>query len=185
MFIIDTCSSLEECNELEIFWIAYFKSIGCRLTNVTIGGGGANGMKQSPEAIAKRMAKCIGQKRSEETKKKLSESKKGEKNHMFGTKGFWYGKKRGSINKGNKHSEESKRLISIAVKNRIHSEETRRKISISNQGRKWTNESKEKLSESRKGMKFTEDHKKNMSLSKKGKTWTENRRIAQNNRIKK
>lgn len=74
MFIIDTCSSLEECNELEIFWIAYFKSIGCRLTNVTIGGGGANGMKQSPEAIAKRMAKCIGQKRSEETKKKLSES---------------------------------------------------------------------------------------------------------------
>lgn len=34
IFLIDTCNSLEKCNELEIFWIAYFKYIGCRLTNV-------------------------------------------------------------------------------------------------------------------------------------------------------
>lgn len=29
-------------NESEIFWISYFKGLGCRLTNISLGGGGVS-----------------------------------------------------------------------------------------------------------------------------------------------
>jgi group I intron endonuclease len=61
-----------------------------------------------------------GVKLSEETKKKMSDAQKGEKNHMF----------------GKKQSEETKRKKSESLKGKKHTEETKRKISEANKGEK-------------------------------------------------
>jgi len=59
------------------------------------------------------------------------------------------------LNKGKKHSEETKNKISQKLKNRVISKEWRKKISESSKGKK---------------KKFSEEHKKNISISKKGST---------------
>lgn len=76
---------------------------------------------------------------------------------------------------GTKHSEESKRKISIAntgVKRPPVSDETKRKISEANRGNKFSLETRQKMSAYRLGRKrkpFTDEHKKRISLSKLGK----------------
>ena len=67
----------------------------------------------------------------EESKKKISESKKG-KPRSEETK-----RKCSEANKGKHLSEERKRKISESKKNKHHSEEHKRKISESGKGRKW------------------------------------------------
>lgn len=39
----------DELNEAEIFWIAYFRGLGCSLVNHTLGGGGLSGHRHSEE----------------------------------------------------------------------------------------------------------------------------------------
>ncbi len=57
IMVIDECSNYTDLQDLEVFYINYFKAIGCNLTNLREGGlGGKYGEKQSPEAIAKRIA---------------------------------------------------------------------------------------------------------------------------------
>ncbi len=46
--------------EAEIFWIKYFRSIGCRLTNMTDGGEGSLGSKPSLETRQKMSLARIG-----------------------------------------------------------------------------------------------------------------------------
>jgi len=78
---------------------------------------------------------CSGWIPSDETKRKISDSKKG--------------KRRGKI-----HSEESKRKISEARKGKPRSEETKRKMSESTKGRKGkhiSEETRRKISEAKKG----------------------------------
>lgn len=75
-------------------WIAYYRSIGCRLTNLTDGGDGApgyhpteeirrkmsiahTGRKQTPESTAKTAAALRGRKQSVEHIARLSASRKG------------------------------------------------------------------------------------------------------------
>jgi group I intron endonuclease len=53
-------------DEAETFWIAEFKSRGCKLTNLTDGGGGLRGYKQSPETVEKRVAHLRGRKQAPE-----------------------------------------------------------------------------------------------------------------------
>ncbi len=157
--ILCECSK-EELNDLEFYYVELYQSFNSEFgLNLREGGG------------------CY--KVSDETKIKLSESKKGEKNHMFGTKGFWFGKKRAPV-KGWKHSEESKKLISFNSKLRIVSDETKEKHRKNKTGTKMSLASRIKISEARKGMKFTEEHKEKIRISKKGKPWTESRRNAQN-----
>ena len=72
---------------------------------------------------------------TEETKRKLSEARKGERNSMY----------------SKHHSEETKRKLSEANKGRQFSEETKRKISEAGKGKHRSEETKRKISEAKKG----------------------------------
>ncbi len=73
IFLIETVP-FEEWKESEIFWVAYFKSLGCRLTNLTQGGDGVVGWT---EEMKRRVSKAhLGVKRSVRTKEKQSQLKK-------------------------------------------------------------------------------------------------------------
>ena len=103
---------IEECDysvlkEREVFWINEFKTKGCRLTNMTIGGDvGSLGCKHTDEAkrkISEAGKRLKGIKRSDETRKKISDSLRGKKGR----------------NTGNKHSEKTKRQISESKKDTL------------------------------------------------------------------
>ncbi len=117
-----------------------------------------------------------GTKISEETRKKMSGSKIGKKNPMYGkthskkirtllskiNKGknnYFYGKSR---------SEETKRKISVGNKGKIVSIKTRKKISESKIGHKLLEETKRKISKSMTGKKHKEDTKKKIRLAHVG-----------------
>jgi hypothetical protein len=157
----------EEAFRHEIYMIAVFgrKDLGTGiLQNLTNGGEGMSG--------------CIP---SEETKRKLSEESKGEKNNFYGKTHSEETKRKQSEvkigknnpNYGKTHSEESKRKISEAHKGKIFSEETRRKISEAGKGRTHSEESKRKISESKKGKTLSDETKRKLSEINKGKTHSE------------
>lgn len=132
IFLIDECSTLEECNTLEIFWIGYFKSIGCKLTNMYEGGRSykktqeqkdnislgmkrvwANGKTIHPNVIdlLKKLGKeRIGKKRDANIVEKIAKSNKGKKRTPEQCKRIGNGQI-GSI-----HTEEHKLKISIGLK---------------------------------------------------------------------
>lgn len=129
-FLIQYCSTQEETDEAEKFWIAEYRSRGKAQYNIADGGQGGS---------------LKGKKRSEETKRKISEAKKG-RPRSEETK-----KKLSEANKGKKLSEEWKMKISEAGKGRPRSEETKKKISETLKGKHPSEETKKKMSEARKG----------------------------------
>jgi len=102
------------------------------LTNLTDGGEGNS--NRSEETKKKISNSTKGKTFSKETRKKISESKKGDKNPNF-----------------NKHlSKETKQKISKKLKNKEVKKETREKISIIHKGKVLSKETKNKISISRK-----------------------------------
>lgn len=123
MIILEEYESAQELPEAEIFAIAYFKSIGCNLTNGTDGGDGGSpmtGKRHSEETKTKistshknvsseyknrrnkRLKECpihLGHKHSDKTKTRMSESHKG-KRTKFGAKinNVWLNKLRNLLN---------------------------------------------------------------------------------------
>jgi hypothetical protein len=87
-----------------------------------------------------------GKKLTEETKRKMSESRLGKK-----------------------FTEETKRKMSEAKLGKKHTEEAKRKMSEAKLGKKLTEETKKKLSEISLGRKHTEEAKRKMSEAKLGK----------------
>ncbi|MGH9024078.1 MAG: NUMOD3 domain-containing DNA-binding protein, partial [Acidimicrobiia bacterium] len=73
----------EDLPEAERFWIAYYRSLGCRLTNLTNGGDGASGRTLTSDARARIAAanKARGP-ISEETRRRMSESHRGRRGPM-------------------------------------------------------------------------------------------------------
>jgi len=128
------CNSIEEMNNRENACIRLYNSMSPNGYNVKTGG--------------------VYSKYSEESKRKMSEVKKG--------KPSW--------NKGIPHTEEHKKNWKESRKGYKTTEETKRKQSEAMKGRKHTEETKKKISNSRKGMKFTEEHRNNLSKSSKGRT---------------
>lgn len=56
ILVIEVCNNAQELDDAEIFYIAYYRSIGCRLTNIQKGGyhgGRGMGYKHTPETIEK------------------------------------------------------------------------------------------------------------------------------------
>jgi group I intron endonuclease len=112
--ILEQTDSEEKCFDLEMYYIIQYNTIQDGY-NMTLGGEGPSGNKQTKEANLKRSKALKGRKNgplTKEHKRKLSEAHKGLDNHQKG---------------------------------RIVSEETRKKISQANKGRHWTTEAKKKL----------------------------------------
>jgi group I intron endonuclease len=120
------------CNELEEYWIGEdFNNPAVSYNKMA--GGGARGAA------------------SEESKKRMSEAKKGKNkgklSHRF----------------GKRHSEETKKKISATKKGKCKGEEN------SFYGKNHSTESLNKMSEAKKGKKYSEETKNKMSEAKKGK----------------
>lgn len=70
-------SGSEHLDAAEIYWIAEMKKRGCPLTNLTDGGCGRTGHKDSPETIEKRAAHFRGVPKTEAHKAKIAAALRG------------------------------------------------------------------------------------------------------------
>jgi group I intron endonuclease len=101
--VVETWPSELEAKDAEIWMIAYLKSLGARLYNMTEGGEGTTGWVPSEETRAIWRRQRTGKKASPETKAKMSKTRKGkplsEKNKRGISEGqrgrvcIWKGKK--------------------------------------------------------------------------------------------
>lgn len=143
--------SNDEWQEREIYWIEYYRSLGCNLVNSAPGG------IQSPSTIpeiARKISDALkGKPKSEEHCKKMSQVRKGvvpkrteqqKQEHLERMTGNTY-------NVGNNHwfgrhhSEESNAKNSESHKGKKPSAKTIEKLRAFNTGRKHTKESIEKM----------------------------------------
>lgn len=129
--VVEKCI-VERLNERERYWQDHYdvlkKGLNCRLTETTDKSG----------------------KLSENTVKKISEAKTGEKNSMY----------------GKMHSEETKAKIRAASLTRTHTDEAKKRMSELKKGVPKSLEHKQALSQSKKGIKLqphTEETKKKIS----------------------
>ena len=118
--VIEECYSKEDLDLAEEWYIRYYNTFGSNGYNLTFGGEGT-----------------IGWKPSEETRKKISKSMCGENNPNYGKeRSEEYRKKLSDTLKGRKHSEGHKRKLSEVNKGKKLSEETRKKMGESRKGEK-------------------------------------------------
>lgn len=143
--IIAIAYNKKSLDNLEIEFISnHCAVISYDYYNISIGGDGGG---------------VIGHTVSNESRKKMSESKKGDKCYLFG-----------------KHlSNETRNKISKGNKNKIVSRETREKLSAQKRGAKSVNYGKHlsedirrKMSESAKGKILSEETRKRISIAKRG-----------------
>lgn len=110
-----------EAKELEQYYIQWYNTANRDYGyNISLGGEGGNASEETKKKMSENNARYWeGKRLSEITRKKISEAKKGEKNHNYG-----------------KHfSEEHKRKISEAQKGRQFSEEHKQKLSEAKKGK--------------------------------------------------
>ena len=92
---IHSCGSREEMNKMEVYYIDKYNSFGSGGYNLNIGGNGNTGMKTSLETRAKQSKSKkelysiskhhrIGTKHSEDSKKLMSDSVKGQRHSRYG-----------------------------------------------------------------------------------------------------
>ena len=151
----------EFLDDLERDAIEKFNTLSPQGYNLTAGGEGGS---RSAETRRKMSEARKGKKRapfSEEHRRNISEAKKGKKRDSF--------------------SEEHRRNISEAKKGKKRknrknrgspSEETRRKMSEAKKGKKLSEETRRNISEAKKGKKrapFSKEHRRKLSEAKKGK----------------
>lgn len=123
----------EWLNEAEIFWIAYWRSLGANLTNLTDGGYGTSGRKWTSEQTDVMRQKMIGKNvekvRSQETRELIRKANLGKKMSSESIE------KTRQAHLGSKRSDESKEKMRQAKLGTHRSEETKKIIS-ENSGRK-------------------------------------------------
>ena len=99
----------------------------------------------------------VGKIYSEEARRNISLSLRGEKHPNY----------------GKHHSEETKRKIAEGNKGKIVSEETRKKMSEINKGRTYSEEYKQRMSETLKGRIFSEEHRQHLREALEGREFSE------------
>jgi len=104
-----------------------------------------------------------GRKHTEETKKKLSESKKGSNNPMFGKPAHNRGITPAPL------SDDAKNRISAAHKGKVISDETKLKMSVAAKDKPKSEEHKKRLSEVNKGKVTSQETKDKIRAIHKGK----------------
>lgn len=87
--IIETCEKAWE--EREIYWIEYYKNLGCKLCNISEGGRGCSGYKRSEVQKSKQSLVMLGKNTwmkgrqlTEEWKKNISKATSGNNNPFYG-----------------------------------------------------------------------------------------------------
>jgi NUMOD3 motif len=106
-------SGVTDFAEREIFWIAHYRALGCRLTNGTDGGEG-----------------MVGWIPSDETKQKLSTRMKGRKGFFTGGKHTESAKRKMSAARRLRVTKpETREKLSVAMKRRVFRPESREKMS--------------------------------------------------------
>lgn len=129
--IIQSCSSLEELNEREIYWIA---ELDCLAPNgYNLKKGGECGGSLSDETKAKISLRKMGTRHTPEARKKIGDAERGSKNHNF----------------GKPMSEETKNKLRSSKLGTKMSEATRLKMSQAALGKKKSAETKAKISQAR------------------------------------
>lgn len=130
--ILETNLTLEEANEKEQYWIAYYhtwiEDPQCWGYNMQSGG---KNFAMSEKAKEKIRQSKLGTHASEKTKQKLSEMKKGENNPFY----------------GKHHSEEAKKKIGEKSKERWADEDYRNYQIEIRKGKKASEEAKKHMSE--------------------------------------
>lgn len=107
---------------------------------------------------------------TDETRRKISEAKKGAKNPRYGVAvSDETRKKMSEAHKGSRHTEETKRRLSKINKGKRHTEETKQKLRKANLGKKLTEEHKRKIGEGNIGRVVSEETRKIISDGKIGK----------------
>jgi group I intron endonuclease len=155
--VIEVCTTKEELDEREIFWITVLKSKDKRFGyNMTEGGDGGG---FTPEALKKSADLRRGKPISDEVKKKISDGNRGKTNLI---------------------SEETKRKISKTLVGRMPSKPIHEIMAgkpPARLGAKHTEASKKLMSLHQTGVpRWTEDQRKQMSVDRKGEGnafWTD------------
>jgi len=151
--ILERCSSQEDLNEREIYWIRELNTVAPNGYNLK--EGGQCGGKLSEETKEKISNSNLGSTHTREAKRKISEASKGN-NHALGYK----------------HTEEARVRISQALKGRKFSDEHRRKLSLSNTGKSPSESALKKMSMVQKGKTIPQEVREKISKSLKGrKAW--------------
>lgn len=182
--------------------ISEYRATGAPLCNLSDGGEGPSGYKQtdeqrrrnsergkgrkqSAETIAKRVAKLIGVKRSPETIAKISAG------HIGMKYSSEFGAKISAANKGRVRSLEFRAKVSAGLTGRPVSAETRAKLSSAHRGREVSKEIRERISKTLTGRRLSDAEKERLkplthgveqrakhSAAMKGRPWSEARRAA-------
>lgn len=104
--ILERCTSWEDLQESERFWIQYYRALGCALVNHTIGGEGSYGFRHTAETralladLSRGNKNRVGYKCSGSTIEKMSAANLG-RTHTPETR-----EKIGAANRGKKYSAE-------------------------------------------------------------------------------
>jgi group I intron endonuclease len=192
--IVEYCSTQEELNEREKYWIKETKAIELGY-NLAQGGFGVSNMS---DEIKKKISKSKKGKKliltdeqrlqyslrmknrkiSDETRKKLSKANKGKKLSQE------HRKKLSESHKGIKLTEEQKRKIGEKSRGRKHTEEAKRKIGEKSRSRKHTEETKKLIGEKGRGRKLSQEHRQALLNAIKGNQWNRGRIHTQETREK-